>query len=263
MPRSRTAPAPWSPRFDAPRGFDDLRAASARLGVFERFPSVPELDAALAPLLPRRADETRYRLVPQAPRPRRGQGDPSARYDVVIDRDGVIPTRDANWHDLFNALVWASFPLAKRGLSARQRRLHERADAAPAERPAPTRRSRTQDALALLDEGGALVLHAEGDTVEVLHALDEGRLDALLARGVAKVVLFGHALFEHFVHEECPRASLHPLAVPSLTMAPDALRAAADRCLATALDDDTRFAAPTPHRALHVGVDGLTPRRGS
>lgn len=31
-------------------------------------------------------------------------------YETIISEDGVVPTREQSWHDLFNALIWLQFP---------------------------------------------------------------------------------------------------------------------------------------------------------
>lgn len=38
-------------------------------------------------------------------------------YEQVIDQDNVIPTREQNWHDFFNGLIWCQFPRSKRLLN--------------------------------------------------------------------------------------------------------------------------------------------------
>lgn len=38
-------------------------------------------------------------------------------YETIIRQDNVVPTRENNWHDLFNVLIWAQFPKAKRRLN--------------------------------------------------------------------------------------------------------------------------------------------------
>ncbi len=66
--------------------------------------------------------------------------------------DGAVPTRPRHLHDLMNALTWARFPQAKRALCQGQ------IDVAMV-RGCQTNRLRTrlQDRLAMLDEGGLLV----------------------------------------------------------------------------------------------------------
>ena len=103
--------------------------------------------------------------------------DPESLYDARITRDRCVPTRARSWHDFLNALVWATFPRAKLALHQRQHRaLVERID--PGARTLPATRSREHDTLALIDEGGVVIL-------------DDG--------GPREVVLFGHALYEGLV----------------------------------------------------------------
>lgn len=253
MPRTRVNAAPWSPRFDAHPRFEGVRRGSALLHSFEDFPSVAALDEALSPLLPRREGGGRYTLVRDAPRPRRRPGPPRDRYDVLIDRDGTIPTREANWHDLLNAVVWASFPRAKSRVSARQRRLHALRDAAATRSHS---RDRRQDALALLDEGGVLALCARPAHRALCEALAAGpdALWSLEASGEARVLIFGHAVYEHLVHGAVARAAVHPVALDALPDDLDALRAAADLALAARLDDDDDLLAPGPYPAAPVAL---------
>src|SRR6202044_2198544 len=117
------------------------------------------------------------RFVPAAPRPRRRRRpfalDVSALYDARITIERVVPTRARSWHDLMNALVWGTFPRAKSALHARQHcAIAERV--APGARTLPPARTRELDALALLDEGGVVLLG--GDP--------------------AWAVVFGHAIYE-------------------------------------------------------------------
>lgn len=39
-------------------------------------------------------------------------------YETIISEDGVVPTREQSWHDLFNALIWLQFPKTKYLLNA-------------------------------------------------------------------------------------------------------------------------------------------------
>lgn len=89
-------------------------------------------------------------------------------YDARIVNEGVVPTREGSWHDLMNALVWATFPKAKKALHTRQHGLVRVAE--PGE---SLRRPRELDALALLDEGGVAVLR-DGSRVVFGHAIYEG-----------------------------------------------------------------------------------------
>ncbi|HEY6459416.1 MAG TPA: DUF3025 domain-containing protein, partial [Polyangiaceae bacterium] len=144
---------------------------------FAAWPDWPPVEAyALA--FGAMAAPVRFEEQPLAQRRRRRVAvDPAALYDARIAREGRVPTRARSWHDFLNALVWATFPRAKRALHARQlRALEARID--PGARVLPATRSREHDALALIDEGGVV-------------ALDDGRS--------ARLVLFGHALYEGLV----------------------------------------------------------------
>ena len=115
------------------------------------------------------------RFVTTAPRRRRrGPVALEDAYDGRIVR-GEVPTRARCWHDFLNALVWVTFPAAKMALHRRQWALYQQwaQDGAAA---LPNARTRPQDALALVDEGGVIELRAgsRARTVPFGHALYEG-----------------------------------------------------------------------------------------
>ncbi len=154
---------------------------------------------------PVRFEEARPRT-----RRRRSAVDVAGLYDSRIVREGCVPTRPRSWHDFLNALVWATFPRAKRALHARQHRaLGERI--APGARTLPATRSREHDAIALLDEGGVVVA-------------SDGADEAL--------VIFGHAVYESIVRGRWPVTSCTVAARVDAVRSPDRLVAAADAALA-------------------------------
>ncbi len=162
------------------------------LGEHADLPAVSHIDGALAPL-------AHVRFTPAPPRGRRGRRSaPPCPYDESITLGGTVPTRERNVHDLMNALVWAVFPRAKRALHARQHELVTRAG-----RPRhgeSQSRTREGDALAMLDEGGLLVLASRARAHEV-EASCSGRdaegVAAITRAGEARAIAFGHALYEH------------------------------------------------------------------
>jgi hypothetical protein len=99
--------------------------------------------------------------------------------DSYVDRccRGEVPTRPENLHDFMNALTWAAFPLAKQTLCRRQRAVAEA-------RGVRTSRVRTkaQDRLAMLDEGGVVQL-ASGETFVFGHGLLEDLVLGRASRG--------------------------------------------------------------------------------
>lgn len=115
-------------------------------------------------------------------------------YEQRIAERGMVATRSQNWHDLFNALVWLRYPALKRALNRRQ--------VADLARHGPRQRSRGQCALTHFDEAGVLVLL---DSRALLHAWDRHDWLTLFWQRRAdwatraRVLPFGHALFEHLL----------------------------------------------------------------
>jgi hypothetical protein len=164
-------------------------------------------------------------------RRRRGPRDPSSMYDARI-KAGCVPTRPGSWHDLMNALVWATFPRAKRALHERQHALV--VPAAPGE---SARRPRELDTLALLDEGGAVVIGR-------LPLDDEEALVAALDDRTATVLVFGHAVYEGIVLGR-PEPLMSVVCVEGdPTSTPEGLVARADDALARVVGDPARLREP-------------------
>ena len=146
------------------------------------WPAVAALDA----LLP---SGGRERFVAQT----RSLLDDGLHYEQRIHALGAIATREANWHDLFNALVWLRYRAIKRALNAQQ--------VTEIARMGPSIRSRPQYAMTHFDEAGVLV-GVRDPTLLALwdahdwHGLFWRRREAWLD-GAIQVEVFGHALLEH------------------------------------------------------------------
>jgi hypothetical protein len=185
---------------ESPLGWP-LEGAASKLRHAGELPSVAAIDAAFGATLG-------VRFVRSAPKPRRaGRRDDRPGYDAAIVLENVVPTRERNVHDLMNALVWASFPQAKRALHARQHVLVSRAGAA---RPGEAqRRTPEADTLAMLDEGGLLVVGRSEDEAELertTRARDAAAVGKLVADGRARGIAFVHALYQHLVGTRAPTA---------------------------------------------------------
>lgn len=162
-------------------------------------------------------------FVVAPPRPRRGRRAPldrSMAYDASIVERGVVPSRERHWHDFLNALVWGTFPRAKAALHRRQGALVD-ARLDPAVPRPPAHRTREQDGLAMIDEGGVIALVA---------ASRELRL------------VFGHAVYEGFVLG-VPRMTARMVRLPVDALLDDPI-AQADAALAAWLDDATVSTLP-------------------
>jgi hypothetical protein len=215
-----------------------------------RFPTADELSALHREHVEARGlPGLRFVEVPRN-KPRRAKGpiDLGTLYEGQVTLHGEVPTRRDDWHDLFNALAFLTFPRSKRALHARQFRiLRERLG--PAATKLPNARTREQDALALFDEGGLVVASAEPV------GLSDAELAPSMRAGRAHVVPFGHALYEHMVAgAPCPLATAHGVPVaPAALGQLDAL----DRALAQALAAPHAFLVPSPERG--VSLPALSP----
>ena len=119
--------------------------------------------------------------------------DDGLHYEERIAREGRIATREANWHDLFNALIWIRFPALKRALNRRQM-----ADIAQMGRK---QRSRAQYALTHFDEAGVVVTLRDAELLTLWDVHDWYELfwrrREAWHDGSIGITVFGHALLEH------------------------------------------------------------------
>ncbi|HSY20510.1 MAG TPA: DUF3025 domain-containing protein [Polyangiaceae bacterium] len=246
----------FDPRFCARSPhFWPLRRALGAIGPGEDFPTVGDFARVFA-------GDPPVRFVPASPPRRRTPLDPRALYDARITLDGVVPTRERCWHDFMNALVWGTFPRAKRALHARQHRAIA-ARIAPGARTLPPARTRELDALALLDEGGVVLLARDPAGLRAaLMAGDPGALEAAVGAGDARGIVFGHAIYESLALGVAPAI----VAAVVVDDADDARRACgeadriahADRVLEALLEDSARLM--TPEELKRVDLNSTAPR---
>ena len=121
-------------------------------------------------------------------------GEFAKQYEPRIYLAGEIQTREQNWHDLFNALVWLTFPRAKAMLN----QLHYQA--LLKERQAEeTCRGPLRDAVTLFDESGVVVVSSHEQLSQLLKDFEWKTLfwgkRALLGTHM-KFFVFGHGLYE-------------------------------------------------------------------
>nr|MBA2320056.1 DUF3025 domain-containing protein [Deltaproteobacteria bacterium] len=182
--------------------------------------------------------------------------DVDAIYDERIFVRGEVPSRANGWHDLLNMLVWATFPASKLALNARQRTALRATVTAGATR-LPGARTREQDALTMLDEGGLVVLAAARAAEAVTDALDRSDADALagyVRDGTARVFAFGHTLHEHLIsHAGTVRALALPLVIEEVPEHLDDSIRLADQALATALSEGGALTTPDGVASLPLG----------
>ena len=198
------------------------------------------------------------RIAPPEPRPRRSRSraplDPRQLYDGRIALEREVPCLRSSYHDLLNVLAWAAFPRAKRALHARQ----FRALSAwlPAASPQlPNRRTREQDALALFDEGGS-VLVLSSELGARLSSVPAGTL--AISDAPARLVLFGHALMEHVCFERARvRSAALLLTLESPLPEGPALLERVDEAIARRLADESELTHPDGFdRAVSIDPPG-------
>lgn len=113
-----------------------------------------------------------------------------APYELRVHDTGRIETRAENLHDWFNALCWLAFPRTKARINA----MH--AAAIPHEQG---RRGRLRDLLTIFDEGGAVVVCADTELVELLRQMRWKELfwqHRSRVRQSMRFVVLGHAVLE-------------------------------------------------------------------
>lgn len=189
-------------------------------------------------------------------------------YEQRIARSGLIATREHNWHDLFNALVWLRHAPLKRALNRRQ--------VADIAQVGPKRRTRAQCALTHFDEAGVLVLVRDPALLALWDAHDWfdlfWRQRAAWQDGRLVPIVFGHALLEHALSPE--RLLVGKALVVSGTQDPVAAAEAIGRAVAAgALLRDPLELRPLPlsgipgwhaanhHEAFHRQAPCYQPRR--
>jgi len=142
----------WRPRFFEENDlFASIRDVAQRFADDASFPSPELIDERLRDRVP-------VRFVRASQRDLR-------LYDERIVKDREVSTRDGSWHDFLNALIWATFPLAKMALHRRQHGLVV---------PGAPHRTPEGDALAMLDEGGVLCVGPSAAPIVFGHAIFEG-----------------------------------------------------------------------------------------
>lgn len=116
-----------------------------------------------------------------------------SQYEPRCYLTGGVQTRDNNWHDLFNALVWLAFPKAKAGINARHYQALQSAH------DGHSQRGKVRDMATLLDESGVIVLSADRALSELLRTFQWKELfwqRRQETRAAMEFYVFGHGLHE-------------------------------------------------------------------
>lgn len=171
--------------------FSPLHPVLARLETGE-FPSMRDFNDLLAGCQPPVSVQLGHylRFVPQES----GRMGFEAQYEPRCYLSGEVQTRPDNWHDLFNALVWLTFPKAKAAINTRhyQALTHETDSRG-------SQRGSVRDMATLLDESGVIVVCANVELAELLRTFQWKELfwqRREQVRAAMGFYVFGHGLYE-------------------------------------------------------------------
>lgn len=117
-----------------------------------------------------------------------------SQYEPRCYLTGEVQTRLGNWHDLFNAMAWLTFPKAKAAINARHYLALKNADQASG-----SQRGRVRDMATLLDESGVIVVCADAALAELMRSFQWKELfwqHREQVRSAMGFYLFGHGLYE-------------------------------------------------------------------
>jgi Protein of unknown function (DUF3025) len=183
-------------RIDSP-GWSLYRDHLAFLRLAEPWPTLQTFNALLGPEHPLRTKGIQFEAQPYFPRRRRNRQGKKLSYETYIFEQGFIPTRDASWHDLFNAVIWSTLPLAKLALSQAQRQAQQ-----DRIKNAVPQRSPLEDCLTMFDEGGVFTVVDASLASELQIAARDAREDekiAIFRKNRAEMHIFGHGILEGIV----------------------------------------------------------------
>jgi len=113
-------------------------------------------------------------------------------YEKRVYAYGKVLTRNRNWHDLFNALVWITFPKTKAVINRHHYREMQTREGGES-------RGTVRDALTLFDESGVIIASADAGLSELLTGFQWKELFWQRREDVVSGMrfhLFGHALYE-------------------------------------------------------------------
>jgi hypothetical protein len=120
------------------------------------------------------------------------EGKTEEPYETRVYARGKVLTRSHSWHDLFNALVWITFPRTKAAIN----RHHYREMLA---RQGEGLRGTPRDVLTLFDEGGVIVVSSEAELGLLLRDFKWKQLFWTRRAEVIAAMrffVFGHSIYE-------------------------------------------------------------------
>lgn len=221
----------------------------------DRWPDAVALTEAAAGVATSRGCPIRF-VAPRERTDRERRG-----YELRVAETGEVETRPENWHDLFNALVWITFPKAKAAINAQHVAILEERGEAEALRRGPER-----DALTLFDEGGVVVASSSPQLLRLIVDFEWKELfwtRRAELRERAGFLAFGHALYEKALEPHLgivAKTVFAPVGELFAMLPVEAQVAEVDALLARHFASRARFASPRAMAPMPVlGIPGWHP----
>jgi hypothetical protein len=234
-----------------------IAPAAARLPS-DRWPDHADLTAAAKGIATSRGVPLRF------VKPRDHTARERRYYELQIAETGEVETRMRNWHDLFNALAWLTYPRAKAQINAQHAAMLVEGGELEARQRSPER-----DALTLFDEGGVVVASSSPELMRLIVDFEWKQL--FWSRrpehaGQLRFMGFGHGMFEQALNPYLgmvAKTVFLPVSPLFFTLPLEAQLARADALLAAHFTDRTRFRSPKMMAPMPVlGVPGWHPDTG-
>lgn len=181
----------WNPGalFESPL-FEPLHPVLRQLGT-DHFPTLNELNALLS---------AQPEITVQSGKPLRfvaqglGKQAFEMQYEPRCYLSGEVQTRENNLHDLFNALVWLTFPQSKAAINARHHRALTNTTSS-----LESQRGSVRDMATLFDESGVIVACSDPHLTGLLSNFEWKELFCAHRTELTSTMgfhLFGHGLYE-------------------------------------------------------------------
>jgi len=186
---ARTSIDTWNPDFlNLSPIFDSIHEVSQSFSQLETWPTLEQFAAKFKEqnILSNSADP--ITPVPQGYTPEKFDD----HYESRIYLKGELQTRLENWHDYFNATAWLQFPKIKSTLNA----LHYETSV---NREPGTNRSPLENAIALFDECGAVIVSDDETLLDLIRNHEWKDLFWNNKKAFGKHIqcyVFGHAMHE-------------------------------------------------------------------
>ena len=230
--------------------FAPLAPALARLPA-DRWPTHAELTALAEGVKTARGKALRF------VKPRERSDRERRYYEQHIAETGEVETRE-NWHDLFNALAWITYPKSKARINAQHAAILEEGGEEEARRRSPER-----DALTLFDEGGVVVACT---TPALLRLIVDFEWKELFwtrreeTREKARFFVFGHACYEQALTPYIgmvAKTVFVPVSDFFAMLSPESQLEEVDKLVSSHFASRARFATPKTMAPMPVlGVPG-------